>query len=150
MISSRDLISKSHMRPSPTIVFLVPVLYGLAIDRTQSGLLPYDMYPLCIHFNTRQKILPKPLGVQACYATLCATQLYKHGKNQKRNERGYDKESTLRYKKNKSQKYLPLRTPTKIPSKNNAATPSLTCFSPRPHVHLFIVVLFRLSTGRCG
>ena len=44
-------------RPNDTVVFLVPVLYGLVIDRTQSGLLPYDMYPLCIHFNTRQIII---------------------------------------------------------------------------------------------
>ncbi len=44
-------------RPNDMVVFLVPVLYGLVIDRTQSGLLPYDMYPLCIHFNTRQIII---------------------------------------------------------------------------------------------
>jgi len=65
-----------------------------------------------------------------CYSV--ATQLYKHGKNQKRNKRAYDKESTLRYKKNTSQKYLPLRTPTKIPSKNNAATLSPGLFQPPP------------------
>ncbi len=38
----------------------------------------------------------------------------------------------------------------KYPSKNNAATPSPGLFSPRPRVHFFIVVLLRLSTGRCG
>ncbi len=41
---------------------------------------------------------------------------------------------------------------TKIPliSKNNAATPSSGRSSPRPRVHLLIVVLLVSWTGRCG
>ena len=38
----------------------------------------------------------------------------------------------------------------KSPGKNNAAVPSPGCSSPRPRIHLLIVVLLRSATGRCG
>jgi hypothetical protein len=88
-------------------------------------------------------------AVSTRYATLCATLLYKYGKNQMSNERGW--QNSLQSKKiHKSKKYLPLSLQPKSPSKNNAATPSPGRSSPRPRVHSLIVVLLRSATGWCG
>ena len=104
------------------------------------------MYPLSIHSMYDQFFLPKPREflqvMQLCVQPSCTSMA-----KTKRVTKGVTKESTLRYKKNTSQKYA---LQQKYPSKNNAATPSPGLFSPRPRVHLFIVVLLRLSTGRCS
>ncbi len=44
----------------------------------------------------------------------------------------------------------PPKIQQKSPSKNEVVTPSPGRSSPRPRVHLFIVVLLRSATGRCG
>ena len=86
----------------------------------------------------RQNYVLNP-GVSPSYATLCATQLYKHGKNQKSNERGYDKERIVLYDtktKHKSKisptphsdKNTLLKTmPPRHPPAFSAPAPTCTC-----------------------
>jgi len=47
--------------PISDLFFLVPVLYGLAIDHRRSGHWQYGIYPLCIHFCTAKRFQLNPV-----------------------------------------------------------------------------------------